>query len=458
MCLAWLHARALAIVRAVVTVCGGAALKYVECSALYQSAEALKSIFVLAIRAVLNPAVSDCPRFHPARCSCSSRSAASLLFVSSSLTLVSPLLQFFLHHPVSCERYDAKAWLKHWDNGFITMSSFVLAYGSTEEKAVSTALDGGSSAAGNTAMPIAGCVCAAVARDGRPHVMYVSFPATSGVPEQCFAFPTSAALDSFMRALLAASVALAAPVASASVPVASEAKNAVGGEAVAQVKRSNAANQSVDAAPLSAVNEGEEVESVQAPRWARKQVFGLTHDYLDGLLTKLNEGLGSVDRFYVLDGNKMTGYTNFSKKERVSTWLVEHLTCIEVVKEKGDGRVLLSLEMNGIEKVNLVGRSEDEIRRWAAGLAAAHVRFGGELNLSDLMLHGSGKKASAEAKADAESLTAAVAQTPAEAKATAEVKAAAEADAAGQANFAADDTHDAYKIASDSLVHSGSVS
>jgi hypothetical protein len=65
--------------------------------------------------------------------------------------------------------------------------------------------------------------------------MNVSFPATSDVPEQCFAFATSAARDSFMRALHAASVALEAPVASASVQVASEANNAVGGEAVAQV-------------------------------------------------------------------------------------------------------------------------------------------------------------------------------------------------------------------------------
>jgi hypothetical protein len=84
-------------------------------------------------------------------------------------------------------------------------------------------------------MPIAGCVCTAVARDGRPHVMYVSFPATSGVPEQCFAFATSGERDSFMGALHAASVAQAALGASASVRVASEAKNAVGGEAVAKV-------------------------------------------------------------------------------------------------------------------------------------------------------------------------------------------------------------------------------
>ena len=65
--------------------------------------------------------------------------------------------------------------------------------------------------------------------------MSVSFPATSGVPEQCFAFATSGERDSFMRALQAASVALAAPRASASVRVASEAKNAVKGETSAQV-------------------------------------------------------------------------------------------------------------------------------------------------------------------------------------------------------------------------------
>ena len=112
------------------------------------------------------------------------------------------------------------------------MRSSLLAYGSTKEKAVSRALGRGSSADGNTVMPIAGCVCTAVARDGKPHVMSVSAP---GVPEQCFAFATSGERDSFMRALQAASVALAAPGASASVQVASEAKNAVKGETSAQV-------------------------------------------------------------------------------------------------------------------------------------------------------------------------------------------------------------------------------
>ena len=104
---------------------------------------------------------------------------------------------------VSCERYDAKAVFKKWDTVSITMSRSFMAYGSTGEKAVSRALGGGSSADGIAAMPIAGCVCEIYlnVRDGRPHVMSVSFPATSGVPEQFFAFASSGARDSFMRAL-----------------------------------------------------------------------------------------------------------------------------------------------------------------------------------------------------------------------------------------------------------------
>ena len=65
--------------------------------------------------------------------------------------------------------------------------------------------------------------------------MSVSFPASSGVPEQFFAFASSGARDSFMRALQAKTAALAAPGASVSVPVTAEAKNAVDGEALAKV-------------------------------------------------------------------------------------------------------------------------------------------------------------------------------------------------------------------------------
>jgi hypothetical protein len=110
-----------------------------------------------------------------------------------------------------------------------------MAFGSTEEKAVSRAKGAGSSIDGIAAMPIAGCVCAAVARDGRPHVMSVSFPASSGVPEQFFAFGSSQARDSFMRVLQAKSAAFAALGASVPVPVTAEAKTAAGGEALAEV-------------------------------------------------------------------------------------------------------------------------------------------------------------------------------------------------------------------------------
>ena len=104
---------------------------------------------------------------------------------------------------VSCERYDAKAVFKKWDTVSITMSRSFMAYGSTGEKAVSRALGGRILTDGYKAIPIAGCVCECYSNllDGRPHVMSVSFPASSGVPEEFFAFASSGARDSFMRAL-----------------------------------------------------------------------------------------------------------------------------------------------------------------------------------------------------------------------------------------------------------------
>jgi hypothetical protein len=121
------------------------------------------------------------------------------------------------------------------------MSSSFIAFGSTKEKAVSRVLGRGCSADGHAVLPIAGCVCTAVTRDGKPHVMSVSFPATPGVPEQCFAFATSKERDWFMRALQAKSISLAAPSTSAPTHVAAEAHNAVGGEALAKVNLPHAA-------------------------------------------------------------------------------------------------------------------------------------------------------------------------------------------------------------------------
>ena len=105
---------------------------------------------------------------------------------------------------VSCERYDAKAVFNKWDKVYITVSSSFMAHGSTGEKAVRRALGGRILTDGYKAIPIAGCVCECYSNllDGRPHVMYVSFPASSGVPEQFFAFASSETRDSFMQALL----------------------------------------------------------------------------------------------------------------------------------------------------------------------------------------------------------------------------------------------------------------
>ena len=149
--------------------------------------------------------------------------------------LISTLFHDLHALQVSCERFDAKALLKKWDSVFITVASSFMAYGSTEEKAVSRALGRGSSAEAHTVMPIAGCVCTAAAHDGKPHAMFVTFPARHGVPEQCFAFATSAARDSFMRAVQAKSISLAAPSTFAPTHVASEAHNPVRGDALAEV-------------------------------------------------------------------------------------------------------------------------------------------------------------------------------------------------------------------------------
>jgi hypothetical protein len=123
-----------------------------------------------------------------------------------------------------------------------------------------------------------------------------------------------------------------------------------------------AADSSTKLPPL----EEEVIEDASAPRWARKRGASQIERpkevlYMEGMLTKLNKGIGQSERFYVLNGNKMTGYKNARQEERASTWFMEQLTSIEVVKT--DGRTMLSLELNGVEQYELVGRNEDEIRQ-----------------------------------------------------------------------------------------------
>ncbi len=114
------------------------------------------------------------------------------------------------------------------------MTSSCFAYGNTEDKAVSRAL-GNNAADANAVMPIAACVSSAVAREGRTHVLHLSFPATPSLADQYFAFATSDVRDSFMRALQAKSIALVAPGASGSSAASVQAKNAAGSEAVPKV-------------------------------------------------------------------------------------------------------------------------------------------------------------------------------------------------------------------------------
>ena len=87
------------------------------------------------------------------------------------------------------------------------MTSTFVAYGSTVEKAASRALGGGSAAEAHQVIPISGCMCTAVAHDGKLHVMSVSLPASSGVPQHYCAFATSGERDSFMRAVQTKSAA-----------------------------------------------------------------------------------------------------------------------------------------------------------------------------------------------------------------------------------------------------------
>jgi hypothetical protein len=129
---------------------------------------------------------------------------------------------------VQCERYDAKALFKKWDRVYITMTASCIAYGSTEDKAVSRAL-GSSAADAHMVMPTAGCVSAAVVHDDKMNVLHLSFPATPNVPDQYFAFATSDMRDLFKRALQARSNTPAATSASVSNAASAQAKDAIGG-------------------------------------------------------------------------------------------------------------------------------------------------------------------------------------------------------------------------------------
>jgi hypothetical protein len=103
---------------------------------------------------------------------------------------------------------------KKWDPVFITMGNSVLAYGSTEQKAISRAIGLSSTA---VAMHIAGCVAKAVTHDGKMHVMSVHCPKSSnspGFPEHLFSFANLASRDLFLQKLLERVSSLSDPVSS----------------------------------------------------------------------------------------------------------------------------------------------------------------------------------------------------------------------------------------------------
>ena len=93
---------------------------------------------------------------------------------------------------------------KQWDVGFITLSSNMLAFGSTEDTAIAHAMGQSGSSTADCIMPINGCITRAVnaATHGSKHsVMSVSFPDSPEFHAQLFAFSTPALRDAFMREL-----------------------------------------------------------------------------------------------------------------------------------------------------------------------------------------------------------------------------------------------------------------
>ena len=149
------------------------------------------------------------------------------------------------------------------------MGSSLLAFGSTEEKTVSRAVGNrdDSATAAHKILPIAGCVSAAVAHDGKMHVMSVSFPSTPGLPAQYFSFRTPSARDAFMRALQAKSAALAAKsltAAAASGAAAAFPRAAVEAMAASHDRAAAAARAEAECKATSARNAAEAVAAAPA--------------------------------------------------------------------------------------------------------------------------------------------------------------------------------------------------
>ncbi len=106
---------------------------------------------------------------------------------------------------VECKRFDRKAVLLKWDNGFITLGFGLLAHGSTREKTIARAIDENLTADdASKCLKIEGCRPRAVdVHEGRHHVMEVSFAPALSIPACFFAFETAKIRDEFMKELQA---------------------------------------------------------------------------------------------------------------------------------------------------------------------------------------------------------------------------------------------------------------
>ena len=105
---------------------------------------------------------------------------------------------------VVCKRFDRKAVLLKWDNGFITLGFGLLAHGSTKDKTMRRAIEENLTADdASKYLKIEGCRPRAVdVHEGCRHVMEVSGPALS-IPACFFAVETAKIRDDFMKELQA---------------------------------------------------------------------------------------------------------------------------------------------------------------------------------------------------------------------------------------------------------------
>jgi hypothetical protein len=123
------------------------------------------------------------------------------------IEILSYILYDLIFLQVACERFDRKAVLLKWDDGFITLGFGLLAHGSTRKKTIARAIEENLTADdASKCFKIEGCIPRAVdEHEGRSHVMEVSFALAPSIPACLFAFETAEIRDEFMTVLKAQS-------------------------------------------------------------------------------------------------------------------------------------------------------------------------------------------------------------------------------------------------------------